>query len=264
MKKYLMIIRNSFMSSIIYRFHFFYTSLSNVFYIIMIYFLWRAIYKGSGGSINGMTFNQTFIYLALAISIFCLFKTWTDWNMSYEVINGIIVMNLIKPMDIQLLAMSKAIGFVFYNFITVTLPALFVIIFIFQPGEITVRSIILSLIPIVLAFFISFNIDYIIGLTSFYTESIWGISIAKDTIVLLLSGALIPINFFPEILRKIVGLLPFQAIYHIPLTILISKDLSIYEYLKFLGIQLSWAIALYALNRFYYSRAIKVVTVNGG
>jgi ABC-2 type transport system permease protein len=230
----------------------------------MIYFLWRAIYKGSGGSINGMTFNQTFIYLALAISIFCLFKTWTDWNMSYEVINGIIVMNLIKPMDIQLLAMSKAIGFVFYNFITVTLPALFVIIFIFQPGEITVRSIILSLIPIVLAFFISFNIDYIIGLTSFYTESIWGISIAKDTIVLLLSGALIPINFFPEILRKIVGLLPFQAIYHIPLTILISKDLSIYEYLKFLGIQLSWAIALYALNRFYYSRAIKVVTVNGG
>ena len=264
MKKYLMIIRNSFMSSIIYRFHFFYTSLSNVFYIIMIYFLWRAIYKGSGGSINGMTFDQTFIYLALAVSIFCLFKTWTDWEMSYEVVNGIIVMDLIKPIDIQLMKMFGAIGFVFYNFITVTLPALFVIIFIFQPGVITVRSIALSIIPIVLAFFISFNIDYVIGLTSFYTESIWGISIAKDTIVLLLSGALIPINFFPEILRKIVGLLPFQAIYHIPLTILISKDLSIYEYLKFLGIQLSWAIALYALNRFYYSRAIKVVTVNGG
>ncbi|NQT66443.1 MAG: hypothetical protein HQ569_02560 [Actinobacteria bacterium] len=264
MKKYLMIIRNSFMSSIIYRFHFFFTSLSNVFYIIIIYFLWRAIYKGSGGSINGMTFNQTFIYLALAISIFCLFKTWTDWGMSYQIINGIIVMNLIKPMDIQLLEMCNAIGFVFYNFITVTLPALFIIIFIFQPGVITVSNLMLFLLPMVLAFFISFNIDYIIGLTSFYTESIWGISIAKDTIVLLLSGALIPINFFPEILRKIVGFLPFQAIYHIPLTILISKDMSIYEYLKFLGIQLSWAIALYALNRFYYSRAIKVVTVNGG
>ena len=146
MKKYLMIIRNSFMSSIIYRFHFFYTSLSNVFYIIVIYFLWRAIYKGSGDSINGMTFNQTFLYLALAISIFCLFKTWTDWNMSYEVIDGTIVIHLTKPMDIQLLEMCNAIGFVFYNFIAITLPALFIIIFIFQPGVITVRSLILSLI----------------------------------------------------------------------------------------------------------------------
>lgn len=264
MKKYIMITRNSFMSSIIYRFHFFYTSLSNIFYIIIIYFLWKAIYRGSGGSINGMTFNQTFIYLALALSIFCLFKTYTDWEMSYEVVNGIIVMDLIKPIDIQLMKMFGAIGFVFYNFITVTLPALFIIIFIFQPGVITVRSIALSIIPIVLAFFISFNIDYVIGLTSFYTESIWGISIAKDTIVLLLSGAVIPINFFPDILRKIVGFLPFQAIYHIPLTILISKDMSIYDYLKFLGIQLSWAIVLYAVNRLYYSKAIKVVTVNGG
>src|SRR4030066_456617 len=239
MKKYIMIIRNSFMASIIYRFHFFYTSLSNVFYIIIIYFLWRAIYRGSGGSINGMTFDQTFIYLALALSIFCLFKTYTDWDMSWEIISGMMVMNLIKPMDIQLMKMCNAIGFVFYNLITVTLPALFIIIFIFQPGVITVRSILLSLIPIVMAFFISFNIDYIIGLTSFYTESIWGISIAKETIVLLLSGAIIPLNFFPEILRNIVGFLPFQAIYHIPLTILITGNLSIYEYQKLLGIQIS-------------------------
>lgn len=264
MKKYIMIVRNSFMSFIIYRFHFFFTSLSNMLYIIIIFFLWRAIYRGSSGSINGMTFNQTFLYLALAISIFCLFRTQIDWDMSWEVVQGTVVMNLLKPLDLQLIKMSNALGFVLYNFITITLPAILVIIFIFRPGEITLKGILLCIIPVMLAFFISFNIDYIIGLTSFYTESIWGISIAKDTIVLLLSGAVIPINFFPDILRKIVGFLPFQAIYHIPLTILISKDMPIYDYLKFLGIQLSWAIVLYAVNRLYYSKAIKVVTVNGG
>ena len=173
-------------------------------------------------------------------------------------------MNLLKPLDLQLIKMSNALGFVLYNFITITLPAILVIIFIFRPGEITLKGILLCIIPVMLAFFISFNIDYIIGLTSFYTESIWGISIAKDTIVLLLSGAIIPLNFFPEILRNIVGFLPFQAIYHIPLTIMITKDLPVNEYLKFLGIQLSWAVVLYAVNRLYYSRAIKVVTVNGG
>lgn len=264
MKKYLMIIRNSFMAGIIYRFHFFFNSFSNVFYITVIYFLWRAIYKGSGDSLNEMTFNQTFLYLALAISIFCLFKTWTEWNMSYEVIEGTIVIHLTKPLDLQFLYMCQALGYVLCNFIAITLPALFIIIFIFQPGVITVSNLMLFLLPMVLAFFISFNIDYIIGLTSFYTESIWGIGIMKDTFVLLLSGAIIPIIFFPETLRKIVEFLPFQAIYHIPLTILISKDLSMYEYLRFLGIQSFWAMALFALNRFYYSKAIKVITVSGG
>lgn len=264
MKKYLMMLRNSFITNIAYRFHFFFTSFSNVFYITIIYFLWGAIYKGSGGSLNGMTFNQTFMYLALASSIFCLLNTWTEWDMSREVINGTIVMHLIKPLDLQFLIMCRSLGIVLFNFLGITLPAIFVIIFVFQPGTITATNLIFSLLPLMMAFFISFNIDYIIGLTSLYTESIWRISIAKGTIVLLFSGALIPINFFPETLRKIIEFLPFQAIYHIPLTILISKDISMYEYLRFLGIQSFWVMALFALNRFYYSKAIKVVTVNGG
>ncbi len=45
--------------------------LGNVIYLIIIYFLWKAIYASSPtDSVNGMTFNDTMIYLVLASALF--------------------------------------------------------------------------------------------------------------------------------------------------------------------------------------------------
>ena len=73
---------------------------------------------------------------------------------------------------------------------------------------------------------INYCIDFFVGTICIYTESIWGINIMKQVIVLLLSGATIPIAFFPETLKKIVYYLPFQSIYNAPLTILLDKTQS--------------------------------------
>jgi len=114
------------------------------------------------------------------------------------------------------------------------------------------------------AFLISFSIDYIIGLFSFYTESVWGIINTKQVLVLLLSGATIPIDFFPKVIKQFIVMLPFQAIYNLPMMVLTSPDLGVSKYIYFIGVQLTWVFALFITGKLFYSRAIKVITINGG
>jgi ABC-2 type transport system permease protein len=99
-----------------------------------------------------------------------------------------------------------------------------------------------------------------------YTESTWGINIVKETIVLLLSGATIPLAFFPDGFRKVVEYLPFRAVYDIPLSILLKKNgTDTFEgLLPMLGIQLFWCVVLTIAGNLFWNHAVKRITVNGG
>jgi ABC-2 type transport system permease protein len=115
-----------------------------------------------------------------------------------------------------------------------------------------------------LAFLISFCFDYAVGLTGFYTESIWGLVTVKETLILALSGALIPIQFFPEGLQNLLRWLPFSAIYHTPLMMITQPDQGIGPLLERLAFQFFWVGTLFVFTRLFYNRAIKVLRVAGG
>jgi ABC-2 type transport system permease protein len=251
------------MAAMMYRFSFFFTLIGNLLYIVLLYFLWGSIYRDVD-TIRGMSFNQAFVYVAIAGSIFTMVKTWADWEISYHITTGAIIMDLVRPVDFQLQALSRTVGFMFFNFTMIALPSALVLFFFFG-AEIEIGVGLLFLpVGLFLAFLVSFAIDYIIGLTSFYTESIWGISVTKEIITTLLSGALVPLQFFPHIVQRILLFLPFQAIYHIPLTILTSPDLDAGACARLLGTQLVWVVILFLLGRFFFTRASRVLLVSGG
>ena len=99
-----------------------------------------------------------------------------------------------------------------------------------------------------------------------YTESTWGINIVKETIVLLLSGASIPLAFFPEKARIVVSYLPFRAVYDIPLSILLGKSGSDnwQGLVSLFGLQVIWLVVLTAAGNLFWNCSVKKVTVNGG
>lgn len=264
MKKYFAITKAFQMQSMSFRFHFIFSSFGNLFYIVLIYFLWKAIYASSGNVIKGMTFNDTFLYLALATSIFSLFQTYTEWNISRSIGSGMVVMDFIRPLDYQLYVLANRLGFVLTNLVSISIPAILLIVFVFDAQIVLGWNLAFFGMAIVFAYLVSFTIDFMIGLISFYTESIWGISTTKEVVVLLLSGAVIPLPFFPEVMRKVVEWLPFRAIYHIPLKILIDSSLSGRDLTFLLLSQLGWVIVMVLLSRLFFRIASRVITVNGG
>lgn len=263
MRPYFVLIRAVFKVWNAYRFSAQFTFAANLLYMVVIYFLWRSIY-GSAGILNGMSFNQAFVYLTVAGSLFNMLKTYTDWQISRDIITGRIVMDLIKPLDYQLQMLFTTLGSVLFNFTAISLPSVLMLLLVFR-AEIT-PGIGLLFFPAALAFafLISFTLDYVVGLTSFYTESLWGISMTKEIIVSVLSGALVPVQFFPELAQTLLRLLPFQAIYHIPLSMLVTPDRGAGEYAAMLGVQLLWVVVLFVFSRLFYHRASRVLFINGG
>ena len=263
MKSYLAVSRGSFLAGLAYRSGFIFTILNNLAYMSIAYYLWQSIYQGRE-TLKGLTFNQTFLYITVASSLIVLLKTWTDWEISFQITQGSIIMSLIKPINFQFLMMAQSVGFSMMNLISVTLPSILFLIFVFRiPINLGIGFLFFPL-ALVFSFLLNTTIDYMVGLTSFYTESIWGISSTKDIIITFLSGSLIPLQFFPEAAQRILKLLPFQAMYHLPLMMLTNPDQTPVTYLSMLGIQAFWVVLMLLLAHLFYKQAIKVLRVSGG
>lgn len=79
----------------------------------------------------------------------------------------------------------------------------------------------------------------------------------------LLSGTLIPIVFFPDIIAKLFNFLPFSSITSTPTLIYLGK-LSSIEIIKGLSLQVVWIVIFYFVSKWIWNKLIKQVTILGG
>ena len=263
MRAYFPIARATYMIGIVYRFGFLFTILGNIIYLGVAYYLWRSIYRYSD-VIRGLTFNETFLYVGLGSAIFILLKTYADWYIHYEIREGVIANYLTKPLDFQIYNLFANLGSLLMNLTAITIPTVLMLGLVFRVKIAYGPGLFLFPVSLFLAFLISFSIDYAIGLMGFYSESVWGLSMTKEIIVTVFSGALIPLQFFPEAMQKVLFWLPFQAIYHTPIMMLTRPDQGLEIFLPMMAVQLAWAVVLFVAARLFYNQAIKVLRIAGG
>ena len=263
MRRYLAVVRGAYMLGLVYRFGFIFTILGNIVYLGVAYYLWKSIYKHAD-VIRGLTFNETFLYVGLGSAVFILLKTYADWYIHYDIREGTIANYLIKPIDVSLYALSSSLGFFLMNVTAVTIPTFLLLIFVFNVQFVVGPGLLLFPLGLFLAFLISFFFDYFVGLFGFYSESVWGLSITKEIIVTALSGALIPLPFFPDPVQKVLLWLPFQAIYHTPLMMITRPDQGWDVFLPMIATQFFWVVLLFIATRLFYNQAVKVLRISGG
>jgi ABC-2 type transport system permease protein len=263
MRTYLPIARATFMIGLVYRFGFLFSILGNIVYLGVAYYLWKSIYQYSD-VIRGLTFDETFLYVGVGSAIFILLKTYADWFIHHEIREGNIAIYLTKPIDYQLYNLFANLGSLVMNLVTISIPTAIMLSFVFRIKVQFGLGSLLFPVSLLLAFLVSFSIDYFIGLMGFYSESVWGLSTTKEIIVTVFSGALIPLQFFPDALQKVLYWLPFQAIYHTPLMMLTRPNQGWGVFLLMLAVQLTWAIILFLAARLFYNQAIKVLRIAGG
>lgn len=265
LRKYMTLTRAGMMESLHFRASSFVTILGNIIYLIIIYYLWKAIYASTGTElVSGMTFENTMIYLVLATALFYFMEMYIVWFMGRDIQSGGIILKLIKPMSFRSYLFFSCSGNFVMSFFMTFIPTALIVYFITNGAIHLGINLIFFLVSVFFGLMINFYIDFFVGTICLYTESIWGINIMKEVIVLLLSGATIPLAFFPETFKNVVMVLPFQAIYNTPLNLLISNDLDNIERLKMLGIQLLWVFILSLVTKLFWNKSVKQITVNGG
>jgi ABC-2 type transport system permease protein len=264
MKKYLSLMRMGVMEQLQFRMGFITKIIGNLIYVMIIYFLWKSIFASAGTDVvNGMTFADTMVYLVLASSLFSIMEVYLVWETSRNIQTGKIVNDIIKPVNYRAFMYFPYFGNMIMDFIITFIPTFILVYFLSGMSIPLGLNLVYFFVSFIMSFLINLSIDFFVGGIILYTMSTWGINIMKEVIVLLLSGATIPLAFFPEPLKTIVMYLPFQAVYNSPLLQLIG-DHSYTERLEMLGVQLFWVVAVYVISELFWRKSLKQITVNGG
>lgn len=232
------------------------------------YYLWMAIYGSSeSGVLGGLTQNEMIIYIFMTYVTANLVDVEVSGYMLDDIREGAVVMNLIKPIDYRLSLMSKAMGNVVYRFLA---PSIFVwigleVYKVFGLGMewTSFRNVVLYLISTMFSVLIYQLFDFCFGLMAFVTTYMFGLKMAKNALVSFLTGQLIPISFFPEVLQQIFGFLPFSSMVYTPVMIYLGKYTGEALFAVMLR-QVIWIVLLYGFGTFLWNRITKRLIVLGG
>ena len=122
-KKYLTLTRAGIIEALQFRLSFIVMVIGNILYLIVIYFLWKAIYRSAGTDVvNGMTFSDTLIYLVLATALFNFMEMYIVWEMGRDIQSGKIALNLIRPMEYRNYLFWSVSGSFVVNFVFTFIP----------------------------------------------------------------------------------------------------------------------------------------------
>jgi ABC-2 type transport system permease protein len=183
---------------------------------------------------------------------------------AWLVLDGSIAMELLKPLDFQSARLAETLGSAVFES---AVAALIIICFGLVYGGVALPTAPLvwplALASLLLALLVKFGVIYLSGLLCFWTSSALGMTWLRIAIMNLLSGALIPLTFFPAWLRTAALALPFQGIVYIPATIFLERSTGV-DALALLGLQAIWVVLLWAGGRALWTRAVRQVTIHGG
>lgn len=235
-----------------------------LFQIFVFYYIWLAIYKFDS-IINGISKDQMITYIILSRIIYTQITWGFIPRLGDKIHTGAIAMDLLRPFDFQVMMFFERIGD-FLAFATMTAVPLLVIsvITIGMQAPPSLFAGVAFLLSFLLAMALSFFLEFLIGLLTFYTNYSWGLQTFQEALVALFSGALIPIAFFPGWLKTITNFLPFQQMSYTPVSIYLGLLKGHHAIFEAIGWQIFWVVFLFVLTRICYKYAIKKVTVQGG
>lgn len=261
-----------------YRMNFYVYILGDIMQTAVLLYIWLAIFKSSPNDvIHGFTYLEMVGYVVMSTLTGLLVSNDAHWAIGNDVRTGDIAMNLIKPVNYMVRQYFYAIGFVLANFMFVFLPLwIGYTIYTFLTGinggfwnmsgqliSINFVQIGMYVISAFLSSVVLFFINFLFGLAAFYVEYIFGFIFAKEAIMRLLSGQLIPLVFFPVGVLAIFKYLPFAGLVYTPTMIYLGKY-SGREMWENIGIQAVWVVLLFMLAQWLWNRAIKRLTILGG
>ena len=267
MKKYLSFFKIRFIAGLSYRSAAWAGVFTQFGWGFMTVLMFKAFYESSPESFP-ILFSSLSSYIWLQQALLAMFMFWFfDGEIFDSITSGGIAYELCRPCGLYAMWFVKNMAARLSNAALRSVPILLVAVFLPKPYGISlpdgILSAVLFLISLILGFLVLIALSMLIYISAIYTLSSAGVRILATSAVEFLSGAIIPIPFFPDGLRAVIELTPFAAMQSTPFLIYsghIDGDKAVF----LIGVQLVWLAALGLFGVFAMSRALKRVTVQGG
>ena len=224
--------------------------------------VYGAVYAARGGAPVGPLDREsalTYVWLAQALLVPTM--VWGSWEIATAIRSGDVAVDLIKPFSFVGYWLSRDIG-----------RAIAAVLFRFTPTV----ALGVALYPIAVpdgigrwlvfglglwgAVATSFAVRFLVNMVSFWWNDVDGLRILQVTIVGLLSGFLMPLDFYPVWLRVTQNALPFRGIVMTPIDLWLGHGDPVHLLLA----QLGWLAVLLPVASWMFRRAVREMVVQGG
>ncbi|CAM3431674.1 ABC transporter permease [Marinicrinis lubricantis] len=262
-KKYITLALCAMQNTLAYRLSFILNFVANFISLIAMYCLWQAIYTEQD-QLAGFTWEQMQAYLIITFFVNSMLSYYSESNITSKIIDGSVMMDLLRPIQFQKARLAETLGACvlegLLSSILIGLGAIFAFGISLPHDALTLLLFALSMLSSIL---VKYGIVYLSALLCFWTTSGFGIHWARTAITNLLSGALVPLAFFPAWLQHTAMALPFQGIVNTPVTIGLGMR-GTAEAIGLIAIQWVWIVLLWLLGHWMWSRAVRQITIHGG
>lgn len=255
------IIRISLLSHLALRSSYFMGLLREIIFLYLSIQLFKSFYLSSPNSME-IPLSETITYLVIS-KVAQFFNMTTMERIQSRILNGEIATDLLRPIHFDFFMLIQEFGSWIQRIITITTPLIIIAIIFVRLTPPNIANLFFFIISVLLSFIIMFFANYIVSLAAFWIPYLWSLNNVSATLFILLSGAMIPLWFYPDQIREVLEWLPFSLAVYTPIKIYlghVSTEQVIIIYMQ----QLGWIFCLWIISRIVWSRAVKKITIYGG
>ena len=231
--------------------------------------IWGVIHAQSDQVQANFTATQqlaTYIVIAQVVNLARMGQATASvvYRTMRNVETGQIAMDLVRPLNIQVLRYAEWAGLFAFDAVLIALP----VWLIFRltgvaEGPATLGDGLLFLLSLMLGWVVMAGLQTILNTLTMQTLQGSGLVKARVAVQELMSGALIPLAAMPDALRVAAEILPFQAVVSTPALFYLG-NLHGVDAARALAVQAVWAIALIVAGQLLWRRMAWRIQIQGG
>lgn len=248
--------------ALIYRLELVFNMVGLLLRVFLLSVVFTAVYAGRP-TVDGIALPQVITFVTLANLQNVLVSSMIGEHLRERIRDGSIVFDLGRPVPFlgQLLAHQIGNTLAILPFVMLAAPFAWLVGGIAPPPS--PSALLLYFLSLGLGYLIAVLIGMLIGLAAFWTTEAGGFIMIYQFVNQFFSGALVPLWFFPPVLRRVADVLPFQAQTFTPISIY-SGHWTGQRALAALGVQLLWVVVIAIADWLVWRRAMRRVVVQGG
>lgn len=263
MRKYWMIIKNTWDEALVYRLNFILWRVRVVIRFLITYFLWSSIYTGNQ-NFFGYSREQILTYvLAVYIVSNFVFATRTQ-DIGSEINEGKLTNYLLKPINYFASLISRDASDKLLNFSFTILESVILFLLLKPPFffQMNLWLILIAVLVFVGSVGVYFCISVLLGFMGFWTTEVWATRFIFIILLDFVAGNFFPIDILPKTVSQILMLTPFPYMFYFPVKIYLGQ-LGTGEIVQGFLVMLVWVFVLTKGVKLVWKKGLKVYSAEG-
>lgn len=263
MKKYWLVVKNTWDEVFTYRLNFTMWRVRNILTFLTLYYLWYALLP-EGSSLFGYNQSTILTYILGTALLQAIILSSRSYAIADEINQGNLSNYLLKPLSYFKYWFAKDLGDKAMNIAFASLELALLFIILHPPLMIQADIIILFFffVTVLNAILIFFFFNIILGMIGFWSNEVWAPRFIFMVLLGFFSGGYFPLDILPQKAFSLFKALPFQYLLYFPLKIYLGQ-LSYLEIISGILISSLWIIVLYILIDKLWEKGLAVYTAQG-